>query len=125
MSDYETLNARNRDINESLAEKTRVAHDAIREYKAIDHRRKAAEAEVTRLRERYEREGEVEAFEELARTCEGFTRAELESQIDAETAKLDLTHDAREDIFEEFSRREVNIGKLRRQIGEEVVALGE
>ncbi|KAI5285648.1 Structural maintenance of chromosomes protein 5 [Ascosphaera aggregata] len=122
-SDYETLNARNQEVNDKLAEKAQLAEQAHAEFVQMNRDRRTLKRRVEELQREISGAPEEAGLREIAAEIQNYTPAELDGAIDSEKAKLDLISEGSTDIIEEYEVRQIRINRLKTQIEEEKTVL--
>ncbi|KAI5302870.1 Structural maintenance of chromosomes protein 5 [Ascosphaera pollenicola] len=124
-SDYEMLNARNREINDSLAAMKRTAENSQAEYTRLNTTRRTVKREVEAFQRAIAGTPEEEDLRRIVGEVQEYSPVELEGAIDSGKAELDLIFEGSTDMITEFEHREICMGRLKSQIEEETTALAE
>lgn len=115
LSDYETLNERNSEVNRTLEAKKREVDMASRR---LMESRKRLETSHGELRELSNRMRGNDEFRAVSGEIGGFDVDRLEAEIESEAARLEMTEGGSDSIIREFEQRERRIGSLRAKLAE-------
>lgn len=111
-SDLDGLKVRNADIMRKLEEEKGIIAVAAEESEQL----KRSAIEIRKSVERLMGESDEEKRIVYQKLAQGKTPQELQMEIDAEAAKLELIHAANPNVIEDFERRAAEITKLKRKM---------
>ena len=114
-SDCETLEERNREINETLKTKNNEMKAAAERFKVISDECTKSFREGKNVVAEGEDNPELRA---IVASIKEHSVDQLEADIDSEKARLELTHEGNDGVIEEFEQRQLRIDNLREKLSD-------